>query len=127
MPRLGVAYDLFGNGRTAIKATFSKYVFGSEIITYTRLANPSGSDRHERDADVERHQRRLPAAGERARARSARGTSAAPRITQRYDPDINNGWGKRGNNWEISATIEHELHAPAWRPAPPTSTGGGTT
>ena len=25
-PRLGVAYDLFGNGRTALKASLSRYV-----------------------------------------------------------------------------------------------------
>ncbi len=27
-PRLGVAYDLFGNGRTALKASFGRYVVG---------------------------------------------------------------------------------------------------
>ena len=41
-PKLGVAYDLFGNGRTALKASLSKYV---EQLTYTGTygdsANPA--------------------------------------------------------------------------------------
>ena len=41
-PKLGVAYDLFGNGRTALKASLSKYV---EQLTYTGTygdsANPT--------------------------------------------------------------------------------------
>jgi hypothetical protein len=28
---------------------------------------------------------------------------------QRFDATINNGWGKRGNNWEISTTVDHQL------------------
>ena len=41
-PKLGVAYDLFGNGRTALKASLAKYV---EQLTYTGTygdsANPA--------------------------------------------------------------------------------------
>ena len=42
-PRLGAVYDLFGNGKTALKASLSRYLFGPEIITFTRLANPVGA------------------------------------------------------------------------------------
>ena len=38
-PRLGVAYDLFGNGKTALKATLSRYVQTSTVST-ARLLNP---------------------------------------------------------------------------------------
>jgi hypothetical protein len=38
-PRLGASYDLFGNGRTAIKATFGRYV-GPHGIDITTLNNP---------------------------------------------------------------------------------------
>ena len=76
MPRLGAAYDLRGDGRTAIKATVAKYVFGSEIISYTRAANPAGTISDKRDPAMDRHQPRLRAAGERARRRSASVTSA---------------------------------------------------
>ena len=38
-PRLGVAYDLFGNGKTAVKATLSRYVQTS-TVGFARLLNP---------------------------------------------------------------------------------------
>ena len=38
-PRLGVAYDLFGNGKTALKATLSRYVQTS-TVGFARLLNP---------------------------------------------------------------------------------------
>jgi hypothetical protein len=42
VPRIGVAYDLFGNGRTAIKATAHKYV-SQEATTLAMQANPLSS------------------------------------------------------------------------------------
>ena len=38
-PRLGIAYDLFGNGKTALKATLSRYVQTS-TVGFARLLNP---------------------------------------------------------------------------------------
>jgi hypothetical protein len=108
MPRIGASYDLFGNGRTALKATLSKYLFGSEIVTYTRLANPSATiatsaTRSWNDANGDF----VPQESELGPI-SARDFGSA-RPLQRFDPDVNNGWGKRGNNWEISTTVDHQL------------------
>jgi len=38
-PRVGAAYDLFGNGKTAIKAAIGRYV-GKTAITITNNNNP---------------------------------------------------------------------------------------
>jgi hypothetical protein len=38
-PRLGVAYDLFGNGKTALKASFGKYMT-PDSSTFANLFNP---------------------------------------------------------------------------------------
>ena len=51
-PRVGVSYDLFGNGKTAIKASVSRYVSGS-TYTFTAPINPLGQQRQQRDARLE--------------------------------------------------------------------------
>jgi carboxypeptidase family protein/TonB-dependent receptor-like protein len=38
-PRLGLAYDLFGNGKTALKASFGKYMT-PDVSTFANLFNP---------------------------------------------------------------------------------------
>ena len=59
-PRLGVAYDLFGNGKTALKATLSRYVQTS-TVGFARLLNPLNTSVNNttrpwtRDAQRRRH------------------------------------------------------------------------
>src|SRR5262249_58707074 len=38
-PRLGISYDLFGNGRTAVKTSIARYINGEQIGT-ANGANP---------------------------------------------------------------------------------------
>jgi hypothetical protein len=42
-PRLGASYDLFGNGRTAVKFTAGRYLEAPLLISFTRVANPAGA------------------------------------------------------------------------------------
>jgi hypothetical protein len=107
-PRFGVVYDLFGTGKTALKGSVSRYLFGPEIISFTRLANPVGAiasnaTRTWGDTNGDF----VPQLSELG-ALSAT-TFGLPNITTRYDPDVLNGFGKRPNNWEISTSIQHEL------------------
>jgi carboxypeptidase family protein len=107
-PRFGVAYDLFGTGKTALKATISQYLFGPELITFTRLANPVGAiasnaTRTWGDANGDF----IPQLIELGALSAS--TFGTPNITTRYDPELLNGFGKRGYNWEFSTTIQHEL------------------
>ena len=66
-PRLGVSYDLFGNGKTAVKFSIGKYLEAPNPPTFTRVGESGRRPRAERHADVDRSQQRLRAAGERAR------------------------------------------------------------
>lgn len=107
-PRLGAVYDLFGNGKTALKASLSRYLFGPEIITFTRLANPVGAiasnaTRTWTDSNGDF----IPQLSELGSLSAA--TFGLPNITTRYDPDVLNGFGKRSYNWEISTSVQHEL------------------
>ena len=51
-PRLGVAFDLFGNGRTALKASVARYVNGVGLAaaSITDNANPRDDGRAHRHA-----------------------------------------------------------------------------
>jgi Carboxypeptidase regulatory-like domain len=109
-PRFGVNYDLFGTGRTAIKGTLNRYLFGPDLIVFTRLANPVGAITTsatrtwaDLNNDFIPQERELGALSAR--------DFGSPTITTRYDSDVLEGWGKRGNNWEGSVGIQHELMA----------------
>ena len=55
-PRIGAAYDLFGDGRTAIKGGINRYVAG-RVDRRGRAVRPDGQLQH--DAQLDRRQRQL--------------------------------------------------------------------
>ena len=67
-PRLGIAYDLFGTGKTALKATLGRYVSFQPNVGTARRPESVERDDQQFDADVERRQRGLHSAGARTRA-----------------------------------------------------------
>jgi len=110
-PRLGVAYDLFGTGKTALKVSVSRYVgaglagnsgpigiLGNDTRRWTDNNNnfiPDGDPTNPALNDE---------LGPRTNGLFA--SSATPIV---YDPSTQ-GWRKRpDSNWEVSAGIQHEL------------------
>jgi hypothetical protein len=125
-PKMGATYDLFGNGKTALKVTLNKYLegmgttgFGAAQVTdapnpLNRLAGTAApfptrtwadtNGNFVPDCNLQNYQ----VNGECLALTNASifGT-VAPGTS--YDPELLNGWGKRFNNWEFTTSVQHEL------------------
>jgi hypothetical protein len=125
VPRLAGVYDLFGNGRTAIRLSVNKYVgylglggFGagapdpvsSLALNVTRswsdtngnfnpdcdVTNPLGQDLRASGGDV---------CGAVSDTNFGKSTPSS-----RPDPGLFFGWGRRPYQWEFSASVDQQLH-----------------
>jgi hypothetical protein len=116
VPRFAFAYDLFGDGRTAVKGTWGKYVAG-EQLGLTRINNPqertiSNVNRDWRDADGDF----VPDCDLNNRFKNGECEQVSnlnfglnnPNATQ-IDPELLTGSGKRTYSWEQSLQFEREL------------------
>ena len=123
-PRIGGAYDLFGDGRTAIKAHVGRYVVGdsytiaravnpvqSTVNSVTRTwSDPSGTFNPFNDCDLAN-----PAANSKYPGQVGCGPISNPLFgqvatrTTNYDPAITTGWHVRPNNWEMQASVQREI------------------
>jgi len=116
-PRLGASYDLFANGKTALKVSLNKYLqneaAGSPLAIGPNPLETVVNNTTRSWTDTNRNY--VPDCnlfspdlnGEcGAIANRAFGTVRPGAI---YDPDLLRGWGKRTANWEFSAGVQHEL------------------
>ena len=107
-PRLGAVYDLFGNGRTAIKASYGRYLEWETAGTATAPSNPlttmvTNATRTWNDANGDY----VPQESELGPLSNANfGRTLA---TTRRAGDVLLGWGTRRFNEQASAQLQHEL------------------
>jgi hypothetical protein len=112
-PRIGAAYDLFGNGKTALKASVSKYLEGPVLFVFTRAGEPAAgivtsTTRPWTDTNgdfLPECNFTSPVANGECGAASNKNFDT-PIIGTQYDPSA---LTNRGNNWEVQAAIQHEL------------------
>ena len=106
-PRLGLSYDLFGNGKTALKATVSRYVQTSTVGT-ARTLNPLNTSVNAATRSwVDSNNDGIPQVSELGPLSNT--SFGQVNIATRYDPETITGFDHRRNNWETSATLSHEL------------------
>jgi hypothetical protein len=105
-PRFGVVYDLFGNGKTALKATASRYVTASTVV-FSNQNNPLNFNRTATRVWTDANRDYVPQESELGPLSNRNFATAVP--TTRTDDAIREGWGVRPYNWEFSAGVQHEL------------------
>ena len=118
-PRVGLTYDLFGDGRTAVKVTLNRYVAGQGTGGVTSGSHPLtrsvlSVNRNWIDADgdfVPDCDLANPLLnGECAQISNLNFGQNNPNASS-YDPQVLEGWGVRGYNWETSAALQRQLTA----------------
>ena len=114
-PRVGVAVDLFGDGKTAIKGSISRGV-ALEGTDHTLAQHPanriqSRTTRFWTDANgdfvPDCDLRSVSASGECGPMNNSQ--FGTPVITSRWADDVLRGFGVRGYTWQASAAFQHEL------------------
>ena len=121
-PRASAAYDLFGNGKTALKTSFSRGV-EQDSIRYAAANNPASTlvtQTNRAWDDRTAVAGGIPgdfvpqcdltigtANGECGPWLTSNFGSA--NVATAYDPKIMNGWGARPYNWEFSGGVQQEI------------------
>ena len=113
-PRLGGAYDLFGNGRTVLRANWAKYV-QSESTNMATLNNPvnttiNSATRTWKDSNgnflADCDLTNTAANGECGALNAPLGSL---NVAATYDPSITSGWGVRPNDQEVAVGLQHAI------------------
>jgi hypothetical protein len=104
--RLAGSYDLFGNGKTALKANVAKYV-ASAALGFAEIFNTlTGQSETRTWTDLDGNRTVLDAQGNLQRNEILGGTANFGQVsgTDRPDPNL-----KREYNWESGVQLQHEL------------------
>ena len=115
-PRVGLAYDLFGNGKTALRFNIGRYLEAITASNNDLDMNPItrmvvNSTRNWTDADrdyVPDCDLNNPAANGECSPLDNQNLGR-PVFTRNFDPDFVTGWGTRPDNWSMGFGVQHEV------------------
>jgi hypothetical protein len=130
-PRAGMALDLFGTGRTALRLNVGKYLEGAGVVSIYGNTNPSlrmpqtttvfgtaGVTRSWIDANgnwvpdcdlLNSASQDLRTAGGDMCGVLSNTSFGKNVVTNNFEASVLDGWGVRPSDWSFSASIQHEI------------------
>jgi hypothetical protein len=130
-PRMGVAWDVFGSGKTAIKANLGKYLEGAGVSNNWANSNPTlrvpsstgpfgtqGVTRTWTDANgnftpdcdlLNPRQQDLRSTGGDFCGAISNQSFGQNILTNNYDPALLTGWGVRSSDWNLGVSVQQQL------------------
>jgi hypothetical protein len=122
-PRFSAAYDLFGNGKTALKATLGKYLESTITASNYGLGNPTSRiaqnvSRTWTDANgnwnpdcdlLNPATQDLRTSGGDFCGVYSNVNFGTTRFSNTIDPEILEGWGVRPSDWNWGVSVQHEV------------------
>jgi hypothetical protein len=115
-PRMGLAYDVFGNGKTSFKTSFSKYlqpannesvfIIGNNAVTFAQTTDRSWFDAdgdYVADCDLN-NPGTSGECGPWANGNFGKASSGTA-----VNPAVLEGWGSRPFDWQMSASVQQEV------------------
>jgi hypothetical protein len=109
-PRLGLAYDLRGDAKTAIRFSINRYLLRSNLILNPARQNTSVTRQWtdpNGDYIIQGDPLNPAANGELGASNNL--AFGQPKVAQTFDPDYAFGFGTRRFNWETSLGLQQEL------------------
>jgi hypothetical protein len=112
-PRIGVSYDLFGDGKTALKTSVGRYISGGSLASNVNPVNTSVNSATRTWTDngdyIPQCDWNNPATNLECGPLSNLNFGKVNPTATQFDKEVLEGWGVRPYNWSVSAGVQRQI------------------